>query len=633
MRREGLIKQVPSIDTVSTDKSSSQNIKQEADLKFSEVVKVLEAIEATSQRTTMAKLLALLLRKCPVNVIDKVIYFILGDLRPSWEGIELGVGERLTMRALSYASGIPLKQIEDLYKKLGDLGEVAKRVLLQRSQKQTQQGTILAFLGTSQKVQRELTMTRVYDTLMQIAKATGEGAMDLKVKLLASLFSDAKPEEAKYIARFVVGRLRLGIADMTILDALSTVFKVRREELEKAYHIYPDLGYIAKVLAEKGADALREIHVTPGIPVQPMLAERLSSASEILSKLGGIALCEYKYDGERAQIHRTRDGKIKIFSRRLEDITHAYPDVVKYVEEAVKAREFIIEGEIVAYDPDTGEFKPFQELMHRRRKHNIAEAMKEYPVKLFLFDVIYVDGQDLTNTPLIDRRKKLIEIVQPTENVEIATWRLLDDVEELEKFFHEAISEECEGLVCKSVKVDAIYEMGSRGWLWIKYKRDYRSELTDTLDLVVVGAFYGRGRRAGKYGALLMAAYDPETDMFYTVCKVGSGFTDEDLVKLQQILEPYRIPHRHPRVVSKMEPDVWFVPAIVLEIVGAEITLSPLHTCAMNSVKPGFGLAIRFPRFTGRYRFDKKPEQATTVKEICEMYLRQRRVKLIESVK
>ncbi len=600
-------------------------------MKFSEIVKVLEAIEATTQRTTMAKLLAHLLRKCPPQVIDKVIYFILGDLRPSWEGIELGVGERLTMRALSYASGIPLKQIEELYKKLGDLGEVAKRVIAMKQQKAAQQGTILAFLQSGKQVQRELTIGRVYDTLMQIAKATGEGAMDLKVKLLASLFSDAKPEEAKYIARFVVGRLRLGIADMTILDALATVFKVRREDLEKAYHVYPDLGYIAKLLAEKGPQALQEIKVTPGIPVQPMLAERLSSASEILAKLGGVALCEYKYDGERAQIHRTKDGKIKIFSRRLEDLTHAYPDVVKYVEEAIKAREYIVEGEIVCYDPDTGEFRPFQELMHRRRKHNITEAMKEYPVKLFLFDIIYVDGQDLTNLPLIDRRRKLVEVFTPTENVEIARWRILDSVEEVEKFFHEAISQECEGLVCKSVKMDAIYEMGSRGWLWIKYKRDYRSELTDTLDLVVVGAFYGRGRRAGKYGALLMAAYDPDTDMFYTVCKVGSGFTDEDLVKLQQLLEPYKIPHKHPRVVSKLEPDVWFVPAIVLEIVGAEITLSPLHTCAMNMVKPGFGLAIRFPRFTGRYRLDKKPEQATTVKEIYEMYLRQRKIKIAEA--
>jgi len=612
-------------------RQNSTSVRQD-DIKFRDVVRVLEAIEATTQRTTMVKLLTNLFRSCPPAVIDKVIYFILGDLRPSWEGVELGVGEKLTMRALSYATGVPLKQIEDLYKKLGDLGEVAKRVVQSKQQRASQKGgSILSYLGIAgTAAQRELTMGKVYDTLLQIARATGEGAQDLKIKLLSSLFADATPEEAKYIARFVVGRLRLGVADMTILEALSVVFKVKREELERAYHVYPDLGYIARLLATRGSQALKEIKITPGIPVQPMLAERLSSASEILTKLGGVALCEYKYDGERAQIHKLSDGRIKIFSRRLEDITHAYPDVIEYIKEAVHAREFIIEGEIVAYDPDTGEFKPFQELMHRRRKHNIAEVMKEIPVKVFLFDALYIDGEDLTNMPLIERRRRLVEIVEPTEHVEIATWRIIDDAEELEKFFHEALSNECEGLVCKSIRSDSVYEMGARGWLWIKYKRDYRSELTDTLDLVVVGAFYGRGKRAGTYGALLMAAYDPETDMFYTVCKVGSGFTDEDLAKLPKILEPYKIPHKHPRVVSKLEADVWFVPAVVLEIVGAEITLSPLHTCAMNMVKPGFGLAIRFPRFTGRYRFDKKPEQATTVKEIYEMYLKQRKIKVSE---
>ena len=597
------------------------------DIKFAEVVKTLEAIESTTQRTVMTKYLSILFRKTPPAVIDKVIYFILGELKPEWQGIELGIGEKLTMKALANATGLSIKQIEDMYKKFGDLGEVAKKATQMKTSKVSEKGTILSFLGA--KTSRELTMNRVYDTLMQIARATGEGSQDLKVRLLASLFADAKPEEAKYIARFIVGKLRLGVADMTILDALSDVFKVKRDVLEKAYHVHPDLGYIAKKLATEGPSSIEKIRIKPGVPVQPMLAERLSTANEILTKLGGLTLCEYKYDGERAQIHKF-NGKIKIFSRRLEDITHAYPDVVKYVNEAVQASKFIIEGEIVAYDPDTGEFKPFQELMHRRRKHRIEEAMKEYPVKVFLFDVIYVDDQDLTDLPLLDRKRKLVEIVKPTEHVQLATWRIIDDVNELEKFFHEAISNECEGIICKSVKSDSIYEMGARGWLWIKYKRDYRSELMDTLDLVVVGAFYGRGKRAGSYGALLMAAYDPETDMFYTVCKVGSGFTDEDLAKLPQILEPYKISHKHARVVSKMEADVWFVPAIVLEIVGAEITLSPMHTCGMGLVKPGVGLAIRFPRFTGRYRFDKRPEQATTVKEIYEMYLRQRKVKVTE---
>ncbi len=596
------------------------------DLKFIEVVRVLESIEATTQRTTMAKLLSSLLKKTPPEVIDKVVYFILGQLRPDWESVELGVAEKLTFRALSNATGLPLRQIEELYKKFGDVGEAARRALMMRQKSGGK--TILEFFGG--KAEEELTIGKVYDTLMAIAKASGEGAQDTKVRLLTSLFAKARPEEAKYIARFVVGRLRLGIADMTVLDALSDAFKIPREQLERAYHIYPDLGHIARLIATEGPQALSKIRVTPGVPVQPMLAERLSAPNEILSKLGGVALVEYKYDGERAQIHRLRTGEIKIFSRRLEDITHMYPDVVEYVKEAINAEEYIVEGEIVAYDPDTGEFKPFQELMHRKRKRDIKEAMREYPVKLFLFDVIYVNGEDLTDLPIIDRKRKLFEIVEPHEHVQIATWRIVTDVEELERMFHEAISNGCEGVMCKSVRLDSIYEMGARGWLWIKFKRDYRSELTDTLDLVVVGAFWGRGKRAGLYGAFLMAVYDPRTDMFYTVCKVGSGFTDEDLVKLKQLLDPLKMPHKHPRVVSKMEADVWFVPSLVLEIVGAEITLSPLHTCAMNVIKPGVGLAVRFPRFTGRYRFDKKPEQATTVDEVIEMYKRQRKVKALE---
>ena len=597
-----------------------------SDIKFIDVVKILEAIEAASQRTVMAKLLASLLKKTPPSVINKVIYFILGDLKPGWMGIELGVGEKLTIRALAHATGLSSRQIEETYKRFGDLGEAARRAVQLREAKR-KPSTILSFIGGEEG--KELTMTRVYDTLMNIAKASGEGSQDIKVRLLTSLFADAKPEEAKYIARFVVGKLRLGLADMTILDALSDIFKVKREILEKAYHVHPDLGEIAKILAEKGVKGLEEIKICPGVPVQPMLAERLDSASEILTKLGGIAICEYKYDGERAQIHK-HEGKIRIFSRRLEDITHAYPDVVKYMEEAVDAKEYIIEGEIVAYDPESGEFKPFQELMHRKRKHDISEVMKVYPVKVFLFDIIYLNGEDLTNLPLPDRKRRLVEIVKPTDSVNIAHWRVVNSAEEIDRFFHEAVSSECEGIICKSVKMDSIYEMGARGWLWIKYKRDYRSEISDTLDLVVVGAFWGKGKRAGTYGALLMAAYDPEADLFYTVCKVGSGFTDEDLKKIPQILEPYKIPHKHARVVSKMEADVWFVPAVVLEIVGAEITLSPMHTCCIGLIKPDVGLAIRFPRFTGRYRFDKSPEQATTVREIYEMYLRQKKIKVTQ---
>jgi DNA ligase-1 len=289
----------------------------------------------------------------------------------------------------------------------------------------------------------------------------------------------------------------------------------------------------------------------------------------------------------------------------------------------VKASYAILEAECVAIDPDTGEMRPFQELMHRRRKYEIERTMEEYPVSLFLFDVLYVDGEDLTLKPYYVRREMLKSVVEESDRMKIAKSIVTDDVKELEKFFLEAVENGCEGLVCKSVAEDSVYQAGSRGWLWIKYKRDYKSEMTDTVDLVVVGAFHGRGKRAGTYGALLLAAYSSDSDTFETVTKCGTGFTDEDLAKLPKLMEKRKIPHRNPRVQSTFEADVWFEPVVVLEILGAEITLSPIHTCAMDVIRKGSGLAIRFPRFTGNYRLDKSAEDATTVSEVIGMYQKQ----------
>lgn len=576
---------------------------------FSEVVKALAVVESTTQRTAMVKALVSLFKKADRGEVDKLVYFILGDLKPPWEGVELGVAEKLCIRALAKSTGASLAELESLYKRTGDVGEVAKRALLNRGR------------ASSLVPPKPLEMWEVYDTLLKVAYATGEGAVDMKLALLVSLFNRATPDEARYIARFVVGKLRLGVADMTLIEALSEAFGVDKEALERAYHIYPDMGKLARHVAE--GRPLVEIKITPGVPILPMLAQRLSSAQEILTKLGGSAICEYKYDGERAQIHiRNRD--VKIFSRRLENITKAYPDVVNAVIESVAVDEAILEGEIVAVDPDTGEMLPFQELMHRKRKHDVAYAAEMYPTVLYLFDVLYIDGEDLTTEPLIYRRVRLSEIVKEGEKVVIAKWRVFDDVDSIDLFFHEATSLGTEGVICKSPT--SIYEMGARGWNWIKYKRDYRSEMIDTVDLVVVGAFHGRGKRAGLYGAFLLAAYDPAKDLFYTVCKVGSGFSDTDLKKMYELLQPYKIQHRHPRVVSKMEADVWFVPKVVIEVIGAEITLSPLHTCCLGFVKPGVGLAIRFPRFTSRYRLDKSPEQSTTVTEMVELYRRQKKI-------
>jgi len=438
---------------------------------------------------------------------------------------------------------------------------------------------------------------------------------------LTGLLMEADPREAKYIVRFVEGRLRLGVGDATIMDALASAFKTTRDVVERAYNIHPDLGYVAKLLAERGADALKELKPQPGIPIRPMLAERANDPREILEKAGTPALAEFKYDGERAQIHK-KDDNVWIFSRRLENITERYPDVVEMVKRYVKAREAIIEGEIVAIDPDTGEFRPFQELMHRKRKKDIYEAVKEYPVVVRLFDCLYVDGIDLTVRPLPERREWLEKIVEQVDEFRLADGIVTRDPRELEEFFLKALESGCEGLVVKALHKDSVYQAGVRGWLWIKYKRDYKSEMTDTVDLVVVGAFYGRGRRAGTYGALLVAAYDPETDRFKTVCKVGSGFSDEELIELPKKLEPYKLPYKHPRVDSDMDADVWFEPALVIEVIGAELTLSPIHTCCKGWVKPGVGISIRFPRFV-RWRPDKKPEDATTTKELYEMYLKQ----------
>jgi len=590
-------------------------------LLYSILADIYEKIEATTKRTEMTALLVELFNNTPPEDVRFVIYLTQGKLCPSYIGLELGVAEKLAMRAIAIASGFPLKKIEEVYSKLGDLGKVAEYALSKRKAV-----SILDFFG-EETTKEPLTVKKVYNSFMKIAKASGAGSQDVKINTLVALLKDASPKEAKYIVRTVTERLRLGIADMTILDALAIAYtglKKEREAIERAYNIHPDLGYIAEILAREGIEGVKRIKITVGIPIQPMLAERLSNPKEILNKLGGRCIVEYKYDGERIQAHKSGD-KVILFSRRLENITHHYPDVVELVSKNINAKEAIVEGEVVAVDPATGDMLPFQELMHRRRKYGIKEAMEQYPVVFYLFDCLYVDGLDLTLKPLPERRRWLEKITIQGDKLKIANYKLIDDEKDLELFFEQAIADGCEGVMCKSIQDDSIYQMGARGWLWIKFKRDYRYEMTDTVDLVVVGAFYGKGKRAGTYGALLMAAYDPETDMFRTVCKVGSGFTDEDLAKLPNMLAQYKIPHKHARVDSKIDADVWFIPALVLEIIGAEITLSPLHTCAFGKIREGAGLAIRFPRFTGRYRVDKNPEQATTEKELIEMYKLQRK--------
>ncbi|BAB65183.1 MULTISPECIES: ATP-dependent DNA ligase [Sulfurisphaera] len=584
-------------------------------MEFKLIAEYFDKLEKISSRLQLTALLTDLFKKADKNVIDKVVYLIQGKLWPDFLGYpELGVGEKLLIKAISIAVNVKEEVVEEQLKVVGDLGEVAMRL-----KKTPQSASILSFLGAQSN--EGLTVEETYESLTKIALASGEGSRDIKIRSLAGLLKKASPLEAKYIVRFVDGRLRVGIGDATIMDALSTAFTGStsfRPLIERAYNLRADLGNIAKIIAQQGVEALKDIKPQVGIPIRPMLAERMSDPAEILAKVGGEALVDYKYDGERAQIHK-KDKEVYIFSRRLENITRMYPDVVEYVREYINANEVIIEGEIVAVDPESNEIRPFQELMHRKRKNDINEAIKEYPVNVYLFDLMLYEDADYTMKPLPERRKKLEEVIKPNDKLHIAHHIYTNNVDKLMEFFYDAISNGAEGVMVKSVAKDSIYQAGSRGFLWIKLKRDYQSEMADSVDLVVVGAFYGRGKRGGKLSSLLMAAYDPETDTFKTVCKVASGFSDAELDELQKKLMEIKLDKKDPRVDSQLEPDIWVEPKYVAEIIGAEITLSPEHTCCKDMVSKGAGLSVRFPRFI-RWRDDKSIEDATTPKEIYEMY-------------
>lgn len=575
---------------------------------YSLITDSYQKIESTTKRLEMTDHLVELLKRTPKDVIAKVVYLTQGKLYPDFVGVEMGVAEKLAVKAVARASGQRESVLTNELQKSGDLGETSEKALLNRKQ--------------STFFSKKLTVEQVYASLEKMAKISGSGAVDTKLALLSGLLTDASPQEAKWLIRTVTGNLRLGLADMTVLDALAIAYgggKETRGLIERAYNISSDLGRVASVVAESGIEGIKKFQVMVFEPIRPMLAERLGVPEEILEKFGGKFVAEYKYDGERVQAHKSGD-KVELYSRRLENISSQYPDVVDLIRGQVAAKEAILEAECVAIDLETGDLRPFQELMHRRRKYGVKTAVEQYPISLFVFDLLYVDGLDLTQDAFSKRRVNLEKIIKESDRIKPACQKLVKDTKELEEFFEEAIEEGCEGLMCKSISKDSVYQAGSRGWLWIKYKRDYRSEMTDTVDLVVVGAFHGRGKRAGAYGTLLLATYNPEDDTFETVTKCGTGFTDKDLSELYEKLQKHLVPKKNSRVKSTLEADVWFEPFLVLEILGAEVTLSPIHLAALDSIRKGSGLAIRFPRFTGKYRTDKNPEDATTSKEIVEMY-------------
>ena len=576
-------------------------------MKYEIVAEAYRDLEQTSARLALIDRLATLLEATPAELLPTVCYLCEGLIAPEFAGVDLGLAEKLAIRAVATATGTTAEQAAASVRTAGDLGLAAEQLL-----------TVTAADRVA-----SLLVTTVVDTLHQIAAAQGPGSQGRKLELLAGLLAQATPLEARYLLRLVTGNLRLGIGTPTILDALAQVYignRAARPVLERAYNICCDLGKVAAALASGGVPAVEQIQVQPGNPVRAMLAQRLSDATDILAKLGGQCAAEYKYDGVRVQAHRTADGTIELFTRRLERISAQFPDVVELLAAGLGPAEAIIEGEVVAFDPAAGELRPFGEVMTRRRKHGIAEAVQDVPVGLFCFELLFADGQDLTRLPYPERRAKLAEAITVSSQLRLTTAIEVATPAALDAAFEQAITDGCEGLMCKSVSPDAVYQAGARGWLWIKLKRDYRTELSDTVDLVVVGAFAGRGRRTGVYGALLLAAYDADADVFRAVTKCGTGFSDAELAELPARLAPLARPDRPARVDARQQPDVWFEPGLVLEILSAELTLSPTYTAGWGQIKEDAGIAMRFPRFTGRWRDDKSAEDATTISELIDLY-------------
>jgi len=581
-------------------------------MEFSIISEMFEMMEKTTKRIELTNILVELLKKTPKKIIPNVVYLLQGIIRPNFEGVELGIAEKLAIRAISKSAGLPIKKIEDDYREGGDLGLTASNILKIKTQT-----TFTA---------EEITVERVYETLFKIAKLEGKGSQDLKMKYISSLLNDATSLEAKFLLKILLGTLRLGIAENTVMDALAIAFtgkKENRVQIENAYNVSSDLGKVSLIVATDGIDEIKKFKISLFSPIRPMLADRVQSEKDVIKKMPEQFVAEYKLDGERVQIHKQSD-KIILFSRRLENITQYYPDIVERVGKTLNVNEGIFEAEIVPINENTGEFLPFQELMHRRRKHKLDKAVSQYPITVNFFDVLYYDKKDCLNLEYSERRKILEQIVHEDNFSKLVPMLFVKNENEIEDFLENSINAGCEGLMLKAPS--APYRAGMRGSNWLKLKREYRNELGDSLDLIVIGAYFGRGRRTGLYGTLLLATYNPEKDNLPSICKVGTGFTDESLDQLYQILSNKVTLKKNPRIVSEMEADIWFEPELVLEIVASEITLSPIHKTGLDLIRKSSGFALRFPKFTGKIRYEKAVEDASTGEEVFALYKRQSKI-------
>ncbi|WP_148883812.1 ATP-dependent DNA ligase [Thermococcus aciditolerans] len=556
-------------------------------MKYAELADLYRRLEKTTLKTLKTRFVSDFLKKASDELLEIIPYLILGKVFPDWDERELGVGEKLLIKAVSMATGVSEREIEDSVRDTGDLGESVALALKKKRQK--------SFFS------QPLTIKRVYDTFVKIAEASGQGSQDRKLKYLANLFMDAGPEEGKYLARTVLGTMRTGVAEGLMRDAIASAFGVKAELVERAYMLTSDFGYVARVAKLEGNDGLSKVRIQVGKPIRPMLAQNAANVKEALTEMGGKAAFEIKYDGARVQVHKD-GGRVVIYSRRLENVTKSIPEVVDAVLESVKAEEAIVEGELVAVG-EGGKPRPFQYVLRRfRRKYNIEEMIEKIPLELNLFDVLYVDGEGLIDTPFSERRERLEGIISPGERIRLAEQLVTDNADEAEAFYQRALELGHEGLMAK--RLDSVYEPGNRGKKWLKIK-----PTMEDLDLVIIGAEWGEGRRAHLLGSFLVAAFDPHSGEFVPVGKVGSGFTDEDLAEFTKMLKPL--------IVREEGKYVEIEPKVVIQVTYQEIQKSPKYES---------GFALRFPRYVA-LREDKSPEEVDTIERIAQLYEFQERFK------
>ena len=598
-------------------------------MEFSILAESFNKMEATRKRLELTQFLVELFEKTPHDVISKIVYLIQGKLRPDFEGIELGVSEKLVLRAAKKSLGINENDIIATLNEIGDLGTAISNTL----EKKTQTG--LFDFGIDSDTYDEAifdtkanTVERVYEILWSISQLEGarKNIQDKKINFISSLWNKSKPTEVKFVTKLLLGTLRLGVAENTVMDALAIAYsgnKNNRKKLQYAYNVTSDLGNVAETIATKGIEGIEKFEIILFNPIRPMLADRVKSEAEAIEKIGNEFAAEYKLDGERVQLHIEGE-KVALFSRSLERIESYYPDIIEKIPKNVQADNIILEAEAVAINENTGEFLPFQELMHRRRKYKIEKAVTEYPISVNFFDILYCNGKNCTELSYKERREILEKHVKEDEFAKYIPMNIVRNENEIEDFMENSINAGSEGLMLKML--DKPYQAGSRGSHWLKLKREYQNELGDSLDLVVIGGYFGKGRRTGNYGTLLLATYDEDEDTFPSICKVGTGFSDESLDQLYQILNPKVSIKKNPRIISEMEADVWFEPELVIEVVASEITLSPIHKAAMNAIRKDAGLALRFPKFTGKIRVEKAVEDASTNEEIITLYKGQKKI-------